>query len=85
MTVKRVGSLAFALTRRAAEPRACQPHDRLIECRKKAGAVARRKRLRPAGDLAGAAQRIHQVARRQRHADRVLGERPPVRRDDVGA
>ena len=33
---------------------------------RKLGAVARRERFRAAGDLAGAAQRIHQIARRQR-------------------
>ena len=73
------------LTNQLPKPRALEPHDRLVERGEKAGAVARRERLGAAGDLAGAAQRIHQVARRQRHADRVFGEGAAVRRDDVGA
>jgi hypothetical protein len=71
---------ARAAKRRLAEPVALEPHHRLIERREKIRAVAWRKRPRPAGDGAGAAQRIHQIARRERHADRVFGEWLAVRR-----
>ncbi len=73
------------LTGRLTEPGAGQPHDRLVERREEAGAVARGERLWAAGDFAGAAQRIHQIAGCQREPDRVLGERPPVRRDHFRA
>ena len=67
------------------EPGPLQPDHRQIERRQELRAVARRKRLRPAGDLAGAAQLMQQVAGRQRHADRVVVERLAVRRDHGGA
>ncbi len=73
------------LALRAAKPGAREPHDGLIERGEKAGAVARRERFWPAGDLAGAAQRIHQIAGGQRETDRVFGEGAPVRRDHLGA
>ena len=67
------------------KPGAPEPHDGRVERGEEAGAVARRERFWAAGDLAGAAQRIHQIARRQRQPDRVLGERAAVWRDHVGA
>src|ERR1700730_11155330 len=49
--------------------------DRLVERSQERRAVARRERPRPARDLAGRAQVVHEVAHRQRHADRLLAER----------
>ena len=60
---------------------ALQPDDLPIEAAEKRRSVFRRERLRAAGDLAGRAQLIHQVAGRERHADGVLAERLAVRRD----
>src|SRR5262245_62797315 len=58
-----------------AEPRAREPHQRRIERREKARAVAGRERLRAARDGTGAAQVAHQVAGCERHADGVFRER----------
>ena len=44
-----------------------------------------RVRFWTAGDFAGRAQIGHQIAHRQRHADRLFGERLAVRRDHLGA
>src|SRR5688572_13278358 len=62
-----------------------QADDRLVQRREEVGAVARRERLWAAGDLAGIADVLQEVARGERHADRVLGEGAAVRRDDCGA
>src|ERR1700677_4765844 len=67
------------------EPGADEPHDGLVERGEERRAVPRREWFGPAGDFAGVAQRIHQVSRRQRHADRVLGEGPAVRRQHLPA
>ena len=49
------------------------------------GTVLRRERLRPAAGDAHGAQILHHVARRQRHADRGLGEGLAGRADDLRA
>src|SRR5689334_11908106 len=59
--------------------------DGLVERRQEGRTVARRERFRPAGDFTGGAQVSHQVAHRQRHADRFLGKRLSVGRDHLGA
>src|SRR5438093_290678 len=51
-----------------------QSHDGLIEGGKEVRAVAARERLRAAGDRAGGAQAIDQVAGGERHPDRGCGE-----------
>src|SRR5215467_1824801 len=65
--------------------RALQAANGLVERGQEGGAVARRERSRPARDLAGGAKVVHQVAHRQRHADRRLGERLAARRDHLRA
>src|SRR6185437_7448652 len=59
--------------------------DGLIERRQKSRAVARGERSGAAGHFAGRAQIGHQVANRQRHADRLLRERLAVRRNHLAA
>src|SRR5271154_5298094 len=56
------------------EPGTRETHDGPVERGQKTRPVARRERFWAAGDLAGTAQAIHQVACRQRHADRFFGK-----------
>ena len=66
-------------------PLALDAADGLVERRQECRAVARRVGFRTAGDFARRAQIGHQIAHRQRHADRLFGERLAVRRDHLGA
>src|SRR5665213_4527029 len=59
--------------------------DGLVERRQESRAVARGERSGAAGHFAGGAQIGHQVANRQRHADRLLRERLAVWRNHLAA
>src|ERR1700722_10402834 len=59
--------------------------DRLVERGQERRAVARCERARSARDLAGRAQVVHEVAHRQRHADRLFAELLAGRRDHLRA
>src|SRR5580698_3388665 len=60
---------------RMPRPLALDAADGLVERRQECRAVARSERSGTAGHLARGAQIGHQVANRQRHADRLLGKR----------
>src|SRR6478609_5760494 len=55
--------------------------DGLVERGQECRAIARGIGFRPTGDFARRAQIGHQIANRQRHADRLFGERLAVRCD----
>jgi hypothetical protein len=70
--------------RQAMRAFALDPHDRPVERRQELRAITRRKWLRSAGDFAGAAQLVQQIAGGERHADRILVEGFTVRRNHGG-
>src|SRR5882762_324266 len=80
-----IGFSSILVRRRLRGTLALDTADGLVERREKRRAIARRKRFWPAGDFARRAQIGHQIAHRQRHADRLLRERLAVRRDHLGA
>src|SRR5882757_6914665 len=72
--------IASILVRRGLlRPLALDAADGLVERRQEGRAVARRVGFRPAGDFARRAQIGHQIAHRERHADRLFRERLAVR------
>ena len=77
-----IASAAAAPRRRAG---ALQPRHGVVEGAEEIGAVARAEGLGARGRLSCLAQMVHQVARRQRHADRVRGKALAGRGEDVGA
>src|SRR5882724_26646 len=80
-----IGFSSILVRRRLRGALALDAADGLVERRQKRRAVARRKGLWAAGDLARRAQIGHQITNRQRHADRLFGERLAGRRDHLGA
>ncbi len=76
------GGSRLALPTRRTRP--LQPHHRRIQRLKKRAPVLRRKGLRPACRLARRAQTVHQIARRQRHADALGRERAAIGAEGFG-
>src|SRR3954469_12089301 len=68
-----IGSSSILVRRRLRGALALDAADGLVERREKRRAIARGERSWAAGDFARRAQISHQVANRQRHADRLFG------------
>src|SRR6185369_8868501 len=82
------GAIGFGSTlvrRGLVSPLALDTADGLVERGEERRAVTRRKRSRATGHFTGRAQVRHQISYRQRHADRLFGERFAVRSDHLGA